>query len=151
MNLAHLVIKKKTEKKFVKRKTSQWNTKRTEKNALKKIIQWKTKKNEKNALKKKLPSEPPYRSHKKNRKEYIQLELEELKSKNKNDKLYIVGQDEFDKVRDICRFESVRIDIMKSSPVSGLYSIYLLRKKYIDNFYLDLASLFFWLMYYVNI
>lgn len=55
------------------------------------------------------------------------------------DQKFVVSEEEFYTVRDLCRFESVLTDLLQRQYGDAIYSIYLLSKNYPNNKYLDLS------------
>lgn len=58
---------------------------------------------------------------------------------SKGDKKFVVSEDDFFNVRDLCRFESINIALAERSYGSALYMVYLLKRQYTDNKFLDLS------------
>ncbi len=70
------------------------------------------------------------------RREKIEAILDENENTNK-DKNYIVSKDEFTLVRELCRFESIRIDLKNLDYVKAYYHAVFLSKFNPDNIYLQ--------------
>lgn len=70
----------------------------------------------------------------KKRKEAAGKELGEFSDEGREK--FIVGQDEFNKVREIARFEGCRLNLLYKDYVPCIYNCYLLLKKYPENVYL---------------
>lgn len=79
----------------------------------------------------------------KKRKEAVKKELEIYK--DWGSKKYLLDENKFQYVRDICRFESVRTDIVDAEFDDALYSIYILEKKYSNSIYLKRMKAKAWL------
>lgn len=70
----------------------------------------------------------------KKRKEGAGRELGEFSDEGREK--FLVGQNEFNKVREIARFECCRLDLLHRDYSSCIYNCYLLQKKYPDNLFL---------------
>jgi len=88
----------------------------------------------------------------KKRKEHVEFYLENNGEGN-GSKKYIIGKDDFKYIRDLCRFESIELDISQGLPGNAIYSIFLLQKKYPQNYFLDknLAKAWYKLVKFKNI
>lgn len=75
-----------------------------------------------------------------------------LVSKQPERKVFLVSESEFNKIRDICRFELSRLFLIENSYVSSFYNTYLLLSKYPDNQYLYscLIKSIYFLQLYTN-
>ena len=79
----------------------------------------------------------------KNRKNEVEKEIKTL-LKWGND-TYKFGEEKFNYIRDISRFESVRTDILEAQYADALYSIFLLEKEYPNSIYLSRMKAHTWL------
>jgi hypothetical protein len=79
----------------------------------------------------------------KKRKAAVTKELENY-SDWKNES-YFFGKDEFKQIRTICRFESIRTDVVDGEFDDALYSIFLLEKEYPNSIYLKRMKAKSWL------
>lgn len=59
--------------------------------------------------------------------------------KSQGEKQYVVSEEDFKQVRNLCRFESVNMYLTDREYVQAIYSIYLLRREFPDNRFLDLS------------
>ena len=59
--------------------------------------------------------------------------------KAKGDKKYVISEEEFLLIRDLARFENINIYLAQREYGHALYSIYLLKRKFPNNRFLDLA------------
>ncbi|MBN4072470.1 M48 family metallopeptidase [Crocinitomix catalasitica] len=64
--------------------------------------------------------------------------------KSKGDLKFKISEDDFFKVRDLCRFEHINLHLANCSYGRAIYSIYLLQKKYPDSEFLELAFVKCW-------
>ena len=81
----------------------------------------------------------------KKRKDAVQKELENYK--DWGSKVYQFGQERFEYIRTLCRFESVRTDIVDAEFDDALYSIFILEKQYPNSLYLKRMKAKAWLGY----
>ncbi|MGV3632677.1 MAG: M48 family metallopeptidase [Bacteroidota bacterium] len=81
----------------------------------------------------------------KKRKEAVQKELENYK--DWDNKVYLFGKERFEYIRTLCRFESVRTDIVDAEFDDALYSIFILEKQYPNSIYLKRMKAKAWLGY----
>lgn len=79
----------------------------------------------------------------KKRKDEAQAELQNIK--DWGNQVYFFGEDEFKYVRNLCRFESVRSDIIDAKFDRALYSIYVLEKQFPHSLYLKRMKAKAWL------
>jgi beta-barrel assembly-enhancing protease len=79
----------------------------------------------------------------KKRKEAVLKELDNYKNWQSKD--YIISENNFLNIRDLCRFESVRTDIVNAEFDDALYSIFILEKKYPNSIYLKRMKAKAWL------
>jgi hypothetical protein len=86
-----------------------------------------------------------YSSHPniKKRKDAIQLVASEYSNWGNNS--FILSKEQFEYIRTICRFESVRTSVIEGSEFSALYSIFLLEKQFPKSIYLDRMKVLSWL------
>ena len=77
------------------------------------------------------------------RRDKIDDEMEEFSSWG--NKLYLLSEEKFNEVRNIARFESVRLDLLNSEISKVMYSIFLLEKEYPNNLYLNRCKAKAWL------
>ncbi|TAE87763.1 MAG: hypothetical protein EAY81_03680 [Bacteroidetes bacterium] len=75
-----------------------------------------------------------------------------LVSKQPDRKVFLVSESEFNKIRDICRFELSRLFLIENSYINSIYNTYLLLSKYPDNQYLYscLIKSIYFLQLYTN-
>ena len=75
-----------------------------------------------------------------------------LVSKQPERKIFLVSESEFNKVRDICRFELSRIYLIEKQYINSLYNTYLLLQKYPNNVYLNscLVKSIYFIQHYTN-
>ncbi len=59
--------------------------------------------------------------------------------------IYFLGEERFKQVRNICRFESIRSDILDASYADALYSIFILEKEHPNSIYLQRMKAQAWL------
>lgn len=81
----------------------------------------------------------------KKRKEAAQKELENYK--DWGSQLYLFGKEKFEYIRTLCRFESIRTDIVDAEFDDALYSIFILEKQYPGSIYLKRMKAKAWLGY----
>ncbi|MBI1838355.1 MAG: M48 family metalloprotease [Flavobacteriia bacterium] len=79
----------------------------------------------------------------KKRKEQIENEID--KFTNWEDNIFFFSQSKFEYIRNICRFESVRTDILDANYADAIYSIFLLEKEYPKSIYLKRMKAQTWL------
>ncbi len=79
----------------------------------------------------------------KKRKDEITTEIESLK--NWGDNIFFLGKSKFEYVRNICRFESVRTDILNSNYGDAIYAIFILEKEFKNSLYLKRMKAQAWL------
>jgi len=84
-------------------------------------------------------------SHPNIKKRKEQVEGESDKIQNWGNKVFLFGEKKFQYIRSICRFESVRTDIMYSHYVDALYSILILEKEFPNSIYLGRMKAQAWL------
>lgn len=58
---------------------------------------------------------------------------------------FILSKEQFENVRTICRFESVRLSVIEGGEFSALYSIFLLEKQFPNSLFLDRMKTVSWL------
>ncbi|WP_341908199.1 M48 family metallopeptidase [Fluviicola taffensis] len=58
---------------------------------------------------------------------------------------FLLSKEEFEYVRTICRFESVRMNVLEGGNFSALYSIFLLEKQFRNSIFLDRMKTLSWL------
>ncbi|MCE3295894.1 MAG: hypothetical protein K0R65_1608 [Crocinitomicaceae bacterium] len=81
----------------------------------------------------------------KKRKEAALKELENYKEWGNH--VYLFGKERFEYIRTLCRFESIRTDIVDAEFDDALYSIYILEKQYPESIYLKRMKAKAWLGY----
>lgn len=81
----------------------------------------------------------------KKRKEAVEKELENYKDWGNH--VYIFGKDKFEYIRNLCRFESIRTDIVDAEFDDALYSIFVLEKQFPKSIYLQRMKAKAWLGY----
>lgn len=59
--------------------------------------------------------------------------------KSQGNKKFVISEEEFYHVRNLCRFEGVNISLSEREYGNALYSVYLLQRQFTDNRFLDLA------------
>ena len=79
----------------------------------------------------------------KKRKDEISSEIDALK--NWGDKSFLFGKQKFEYIRNICRFESVRSDILNSNYGDAIYSIFILEKEFKNSIFLKRMKAQAWL------
>ncbi len=79
----------------------------------------------------------------KKRKEKIESEIEKYPSWG--NKVFINGKETFEYIRTICRFESVRTDIIDANYANAIYSIFILEKDYPKSLFLSRMKAQAWL------
>lgn len=79
----------------------------------------------------------------KSRKDQVDTEIGKLK--DWGNQVYIIGEKEFENVRQVCRFESVRTDIINNQYGDALYSIFILEKSFPNSSYLKHMKAQAWL------
>ena len=79
----------------------------------------------------------------KTRKDEITSEIETLK--NWGDNVFTLGKSKFEYIRNICRFESVRTDILNSNYGDAIYAIFILEKDFKNSLYLKRMKAQAWL------
>ncbi len=79
----------------------------------------------------------------KKRKEKIKNEIDKYTSWGTN--VFINGKESFEYVRTICRFESVRTDIIDANYANAIYSIFILEKDYPQSLFLSRMKAQAWL------
>ena len=84
-------------------------------------------------------------SHPNIRKRKNAMEKELSSFGNWGDKVNILGAEKFNYIREICRFESVRTDVIDANYADVLYSIFLLEKDYPKSLYLQRMKAKAWL------
>ena len=70
----------------------------------------------------------------KKRKENISKEME--KFSNWGNDAFMFGEEKFNYIRNVCRFESVRTDVLNAKYASAIYSIFLLEEEFPESLYL---------------
>jgi hypothetical protein len=68
-----------------------------------------------------------------------QLLLTALATENHDGKDYVLGEAQFEEIRNICRFELTELYLQSDSPVKSIYNTFLLQQKFPDNRYLKKA------------
>ncbi len=81
----------------------------------------------------------------KNRKEVVQKEIGDYTEWGSS--IYLFGREKFEYIRTICRFESVRNDILDAEFDDALYSIFILEKSYPNSLYLNRMKAKAWLCF----
>lgn len=79
----------------------------------------------------------------KNRKEFVAIEVQYFDEWGNS--LFLLGEDQFKYIQTICRFESIRTDIMEAHFDKALYSIFILEKQYPNSIYLKRMKAKAWL------
>lgn len=71
---------------------------------------------------------------------------------SKGNKIYVIGKEEFEKIRDLARFESVNLHLSDREYTETIYNVFLLKSKYKNNKFLDfsLAKALYGLAKYKN-
>jgi hypothetical protein len=87
-------------------------------------------------------SESSHPNIKKRKTEILDLSNE---YKKWGDHIFLLGEERFNYVRNICRFESIRTDILDASYADALYSIFILEKDYPNSIYLQRMKAQAWL------
>ncbi len=84
-------------------------------------------------------------SHPNIKKRKEQIEQEIITYSNWGDAVFHFGQKKFEYIRNICRFESIRTDILDASYANALYSIFILEKEFPNSIYLKRMKAQVWL------
>jgi Zn-dependent protease with chaperone function len=79
----------------------------------------------------------------KKRKEQIESEIKSYSNWGQN--VFVFGKSKFEYIRNLCRFESVRTDILDANYADALYSIFILEKDYPKSLYLKRMKAQAWL------
>jgi len=79
----------------------------------------------------------------KTRKSEAQLVIDEYRNWGKI--IYFLGHEKFKYIRNICRFESVRTDILEANFADALYSIFILEREFPNSIYLKRMKAHSWL------
>lgn len=87
--------------------------------------------------------EQSYHPNIKKRKTAIEKAIEDNPSGNTG--IFQLGKEQFEYVRDMARFESVRTDLLDQQYPDAIYSIYLLEKKFPESIYLQRSKAQAWL------
>jgi len=77
------------------------------------------------------------------RKEQLSTEIENFA--NWGDKVFVFGQSKFEYIRNLCRFESVRSDILEANYADAIYSVFILEKEFPNSVYLKRMKAQIWL------
>jgi beta-barrel assembly-enhancing protease len=79
----------------------------------------------------------------KKRKSHVEESLKNFR--NWGDQIFLLGEDRFHYIRNLCRFESIRTDILDANYVDALYSIFLLERQFPESTYLKKMKAHCWL------
>ena len=65
--------------------------------------------------------------------------------KNWGESTFLLGEERFKYIRNLCRFESIRTDVLNANYADALYSIFILERDFPDSFYLKRMKAQSWL------
>ena len=79
----------------------------------------------------------------KKRKDELSTEIENFS--NWGDKVFVFGRSKFEYIRNLCRFESVRTDVLDANYADAIYSIFILEREFPNSIYLKRMKAQIWL------